>query len=244
MKRKYWLDLFTGKTWEEFLKSSATVSGFRESRIKLAKKIRPGDYFMCYLTGISRFIGILEVKSESYVDRTPIWEDDDFPVRFQVDLIYKLTPETAVPVLGLKDKLSIFHDLRSPNAWSGFFRGSPAEFDIHDGEIITEAIQDAVSSPIKRDYDEKKYWRSPRTFESKVGVVTVPEEEKEKLEPRKAAIGETTHEEIQWLLLKLGSDLGLDVWVAKNDQNKEYNGKPFKDIPNLRRDLPRQLVVS
>jgi len=29
MKRKYWLDLFTGKTWEEFLRNGADVSGFR-----------------------------------------------------------------------------------------------------------------------------------------------------------------------------------------------------------------------
>lgn len=240
MERKYWLDLFTGKTWEEFLRNGANVSGFRASRRKLAKKIRPGDYFMCYLTGISRFIGILEVKSESYFDHTTIWEDDDFPVRFKVELVYRLNPETAVPVLSLKDKLSIFHGLRSPNAWSGFFRGSPAKFDLHDGEIITEAIKDAVGNPIKRDYDEKKYWRSPRTFESKVGVVTVPEEEKERFEYQKPQIGVTTHEEIQWLLLKLGSDLELDVWVARNDRNKEYNGASFSDIPNLRSELPRQ----
>ena len=24
----------------------------------------------------------------------------------------------------------------------------------------------------------------------------------------------------KWLLLKLGGDMGLDVWVAKNDKNK------------------------
>jgi predicted RNA-binding protein len=240
MNRKYWLDLFTGKTWEEFLGKGANVSGFRESRRKLAKMIHPGDYFICYLTGISRFVGILEVKSESYFDKTPIWEDDVFPVRFKVELVYKLDPETAVPVFTLRDKLSLFQGLKSPKAWSGFFRASPAKFDPHDGEIIIEAIKDAISNPIKREYDERKYWRSPKTFESKVGVVTVPEEEKEKVETKKAQIGETTHEEIQWLLLKLGSDLGLDVWVAINDRNKEYNGKSFTDIPTLRSALHRQ----
>lgn len=66
MARKYWLDLFTGKTWEEFLKSGATVSGFRERRRKTAEQIHPGDYLICYLTGLSRFVGILEVKSESF----------------------------------------------------------------------------------------------------------------------------------------------------------------------------------
>ncbi len=42
MARKYWLDLFTGKTWEEFLKNGSNVSGFRERRKKIAQTINPG----------------------------------------------------------------------------------------------------------------------------------------------------------------------------------------------------------
>ena len=61
MSEKYWLDLFTGQTWEEFLTNGATVSGFRETREKMARKIKPGDFLLCYVTGISRFIGVLKV---------------------------------------------------------------------------------------------------------------------------------------------------------------------------------------
>ncbi len=64
MSSKYWLDLFTGQTWEEFLANGAKVSGFRETEQKMAEKVQPGDFFICYLTGISRFIGILKVKSK------------------------------------------------------------------------------------------------------------------------------------------------------------------------------------
>ncbi|KAF5429073.1 hypothetical protein C5S39_09550 [Candidatus Methanophagaceae archaeon] len=64
MSGKYWLNLFTGKTWEEFLENGANVSGFREQRRKAAANIHPGDYLICYLTGVSRLIGVLEVKSE------------------------------------------------------------------------------------------------------------------------------------------------------------------------------------
>jgi hypothetical protein len=42
------------------------------------------------------------------------------------------------------------------------------------------------------------------------------------------------------MLLKLGSDLGLDVWVARNDRSRSANGKSFVDLPRMRRDLPRQ----
>ena len=41
MSRKYWLDLFTGATWEEFLEHGAKISGFRESRKKTAQRISP-----------------------------------------------------------------------------------------------------------------------------------------------------------------------------------------------------------
>lgn len=241
MNRQYWLDLFTGKTWEEFLENGANVSGFRERRRKTAKRIRIGDYLICYLTGVSRLIGVLEVKSELYFDKTPIWEGEDFPCRFKVELLHQLEPKTAIPILELRDELSLFQGLKSKNAWSGYFRGSPALFEPSDGEILVEAINHAIANPVKREYDEKKYWRHPKTYESKVGVVTIPEgttdEEVETKEPREGII---THEEIQWMLLKLGSDLGLDVWVARNDRNREYEGKPFQDIPNLRSELPRQ----
>ena len=77
--RNYWLDLFTGATWDEFKKAGGDISGFRESRWKSVQRIAPGDYLICYLTGVSRFIGILEVKSKPFKDNSPIWEDEDFP---------------------------------------------------------------------------------------------------------------------------------------------------------------------
>jgi hypothetical protein len=41
MSRKYWLDLFTGTTWEEFLEHGAKISGFRESRKKKRNEFPP-----------------------------------------------------------------------------------------------------------------------------------------------------------------------------------------------------------
>ena len=50
----------------------------------------------------------------------------------------------------------------------------------------------------------------------------------------------TEHTEIQWLLLKLGSDMGFHVWVANNDRGKEFKGKKFKDLSRLKNALPLQ----
>lgn len=245
MSRQYWLDLFTGKTWEEFLANGANITGFRAHRRGVAKKIKRGDYFICYLTGVSRFTGVLEVMSESYLDeKTQIWEDELFPVRFKVKLLQSLSARTAVPVATLKDKLSIFRSLKNAKYWSGFFRGSPNLFqEDKDGETVVEALSKAARNPVEREYEERHYWRRAKVLKSSVGQVTVPETVAEEVtEPLSGPlpVRPASHEEMQWLLLKLGSDLGLSVWVAKNDRNKEYNGSLFSSIPNLRIDLPRQ----
>ena len=148
----YWLDLFTGKTWEEFLNSGGSISGFRKNRYNIAKKVKVGDYLICYLTGISRFIGVLEIESNCYFDESKIWEDETFPVRFKVKILYKLTPKTAIPVKKLKEKLSIFQNLKSEHAWSGFFRGSPAKFNVQDGQIIVKESQKDLTLIIEGEF--------------------------------------------------------------------------------------------
>jgi hypothetical protein len=70
--RTYWLDLFTGTTWGAFVAAGASVSGFRENRRRQVETLKPGDYLLCYLTGVSRFIAVLEVTSEIFHDTMPI----------------------------------------------------------------------------------------------------------------------------------------------------------------------------
>ena len=112
-KPTYWLDLFTGTTWQKFLDAGAKVSGFRDRRWKTVQAIKPGDFLLCYLTGVSRFIGLLEVVSEPFRDESKVWKDESFPCRLRVKPSLTLTPETAVPVQGLRDQLSIFATSRA-----------------------------------------------------------------------------------------------------------------------------------
>ena len=122
--------------------------------------------------------------------------------------------------------------------WRALIRGSPVEVPPGDGEIIVEEIKKALENPVETDFDEQKYWRRPKkTYESKGVTVTVPEKEEE-LPPTR--VEKATHEEIQYLLLKFGSEMGLDVWVARNDLSKKFEGTVFKEFARLRRELPRQ----
>jgi hypothetical protein len=56
-----------------------------------------GDILLCYLTGVSRFIGALEVIGEPFVDKSPIWRSDVFPARLPVKVLIQLKAETAIP---------------------------------------------------------------------------------------------------------------------------------------------------
>jgi hypothetical protein len=243
--RSYWLDLFTGKTWQEFLDAGAKVSGFREGRWKTVQRIKPGDYLLCYLTGVSRFIGVLEVMSDPFKDTAPIWKDEVFPCRVEVKEFVSLTPEAAVPIHHLKDQLSIFQNLSSPNAWTGHVRGSPAKWNASDGKAIIEALLEAESNPVVRPIPKGKLGPRPKAVKGRGGSFTVPDSEETAEETPKVLKEEpsketTAHTEIQWLLLKLGSDMGLDVWVARNDRRREANGRSFVDLPRLRHSLPLQ----
>lgn len=257
--RNYWLDLFTGTTWKEFLDAGANVSGFRDSRWSTVRQIKIGDYLLCYLTGVSRWIGVLEVVSAPYQDASPIWKQDTFPCRVKVRMIAHLTPETGVPVVDLRDRLTIFQNLSSPFAWTGYLRGSPVKWKTSDGEAVVGAIQEAQQNPVVRPVDMNKLARLPKTLRAKeLGSVTVPDVEisldkgdvSEPSTPsisalspaiqEESSIEPTLHTETQWLLLKLGNDMGLHVWAARNDRNREVRGQKFTDLPRLLQDLPLQ----
>lgn len=157
MDKHYWLVIFNGTTWNEFLNNESKVMGFKESKEKIVSRIRLGDYLICYIIGISRFIGILEVKSDLFIDESKIWNDNIYPCRIKVDTIDILEPIYSVPALNLKNDLSIFKNLYDPKIWSSFFMSSPKQFNVKDAEIIVQAIKKAIVNRNEFPYDEKKF---------------------------------------------------------------------------------------
>jgi len=82
----YYLDLFSPETYEAFARSDRSISGFRVRQRNAARRIGQGDALVCYMTRLSRWVGLLEVLEGPFVDETPIFypEDDPFVVRFRV----------------------------------------------------------------------------------------------------------------------------------------------------------------
>lgn len=207
-----------------------------------------GDYLLCYLTRASRWVGILEVTGEGFYDQEPIWASHVFPSRVRVKPIIALDPEYGVPVLDLRDELSVFQGLTNPNRWSGPFRGSPAKWKASDGEAIVKALQDAEAQPVHRPLKNIKKSEPATAVVTDDGAVTIPEDDDEALDvaPKDAAPQDTgsVHTEMQYLLLRLGSDMGFDVYVARNDQSKEWKGHRLSDVPRRRDALPKQFDLA
>jgi hypothetical protein len=244
----YWLDLFTGKTWQEFQAAGSKVTGFRQHNWKRAANIKPGDIFLCYLTGVKRWVGLLEVAGERYKEDSPIFEDEVFPVRFPVKPLVLLTPQQGVPMEAFEGKLTFYSAGAASNQWTGLVRSSPTRYDVADGELIAAAIRDAAAHPVERPVDARKLARSPNLYKlrTKTGneeietVVSVPDVEEDDSPEEPALANGPTHTEIQWRLLDLGSQIGLKVWAPRSDRNKAWGGKRVGDVPNLLECLPNQ----
>jgi hypothetical protein len=198
MARTYWIDLFTVETWREFLAHGADVSGFSEKKRATVQRIKPDDYLLCYLTRLSRWVGLLEVVSEPFFDEEPIWSAQAYPWRVKVRPVLTLEPKYGVPVLDMRGELTAFRNLSNPNQWQGPFRASPTRWRVPDGEAVVRALQAAKANPVERPVSRlgKSRYKPAAKLETANGVVTVPEDD----QPEEIEQPETTpsiHTEIQ-----------------------------------------------
>jgi hypothetical protein len=251
---EYWLDLFTGTTWDEFRQAGAGVTGFRATTKGISKQVKPGDIFLCYLTGVMRWVGALEVLGPSS-DRTRIWKFDAFPIRFEVRPLILLDPQHGVPMSELEGKVAFYAGPQHRGGFKGFVRRSPNRFQrAEDGAVVYQLLKQAEAQPVARPVDPKKLARKPLYRVESPGktrtevTVAVPEREDEPVAAvvrpappvEEPAVSTTRHTEIQYYLLQLGADMGLDLWVARNDRSKTWDGHVLGQMPRMLSELPTQ----
>jgi len=251
----YWLDLFTGTTWKEFRSAGSHISGFRSGQKRMVDSIRPGDILICYLTGVKRWVGALRVVGKSD-DATAIWSDEPYPERLAVEPLIVLEPEYGVPLDRLRGQLDFYRDERDEGGYRGFLRSSPAKFKVPgDGERVLALLEAAQATPERLEVDPRQLARRPSRSlyraQGKVGArtieafVSVPEAEEsangEEGEPQAESVTATTrHTEIQHRLLQLGAEMGLDVWVARNDRSRVWKGVALGSMSGMVQQLPAQ----
>src|SRR3990167_8351062 len=120
----YWLDLFSGTTWKEFKEAGSRITGFSQRMRRSQIKVKAGDIFLCYLTGVMRWVGALEVVGKSN-DQRRIWKDAEFPIRFEVKSLVMLDPEYGILMKKLAGKVDFYRGPQDAGKFRGFVRMSP-----------------------------------------------------------------------------------------------------------------------
>lgn len=225
---RYFIDLFSPSTFSKFLQSNKNVSGFGKRQEGTASTIKKGDLFICYLTKVSRFCGILEVQEKYFIDSTPIFtdEDDPYTVRFKVKPIVLLEMEKSIPVF--EDVLWKELYFTQDKMWTSMIRSSLRELNEHDGEVLRNTILkqsgiDSINYPIT-DQDQKKLKAAKHTVTTGKKVVTVSVPENEIAGAQKNDTQDTTEIresiKIQAELARIGEQMGMQIWIPRSDRQR------------------------
>lgn len=222
----YYLDLFSPETYEAFSRSDRTISGFRTRHRSVASRIRPGDRLICYVTGVSRWAGVLEVVDGPFDDASPIFyeQSDPFTLRFKVKAAVWLPIDKALPIHAdiVWSGLSFTKDLPEGSiAWTGKVRGSLARLDEVDGRLLEQLLLEQSGGGVLHPLDDAEA-RKMRAFKvrraDKDVSVTVPEAE---ATPPQTHVEEAEVREshsIQALLADIGSRMGMQIWIPRSDR--------------------------
>lgn len=225
----YYIDLFSPETYEAFSNSDRSVSGFRARHEGLAKRIDPGDTLVCYVTKLSRWVGLLTVDDGPYKDDSPIFtvDNDPFIIRFKVTPTIWLELDKAVPIHDeeMWKGLSFTRDL-PPNsiAWTGKVRGSLVRLDEEDGEFIANYLRRQISSPKDFPIDEqerRKLATHTVVRSDKVVSVSVPEDSNH-VEGITSEPEPESRESIrvQALIAHIGHQMGMSIWIPRSDRER------------------------
>jgi hypothetical protein len=108
--------------------------------------VKAGDYLVCYLSGLSRWCGTLEVLQGPYTDIAPLFSDvdDKFVLRFRVRPIILCELHHAVPIHELWSLLKRTRNVDRCTqgwAWQANLVSSLAYVDPGDFEIISKRLQ-------------------------------------------------------------------------------------------------------
>ena len=148
----YLIDLFSPETYEAFSKSKRDISGFRIGQQMAADRVKVGDKFICYMTKLSRWIGMLEVTSSWFKDETPLFysNDDPFVIRFHVRSLAWLERHKCVPIRedAVWNALSFTRESdKGSSQWTGSLRSSLRPIDDADGQFLEALITRQAPGP-------------------------------------------------------------------------------------------------
>lgn len=203
----------------------------------MTERIQKGDAFVCYVTRVSRWCGLLEIVDGPFIDDTPIFlpENDPYVIRFRVKPRVWLPIEHSLPIHDEKvwAGLSFTRTLEKGSiGWTGKVRGSLVKLDDKDGRFLADALTAQAKAPVAYPLDEadrKKLTTHTVNRSDKVVTVSVPEDVapiEEATEPQVAEARESIR--VQSIIAQIGARMGMAIWIPRSDRGgvlKEWKGE-------------------
>lgn len=119
--------------------------GLKERRRKQASEMEIGDRIIFYLTKVMAFSGAVEITSDLFEDRTPIWpgkpgNPDPYPWRRETRLELALPQEAWLPAEEVKDDME--HILKwPPEHWKLAFQGQLRTVSDKDAKLLMQRMK-------------------------------------------------------------------------------------------------------
>jgi len=193
----------------------------------MAARVSKGDRFICYMTRLSRWIGVLEVLDGPFTDTTPIFihDDDPYILRFKVHCHVWLDLECTVPIREpeVYSRLTFTRSVPAGHYWLGPLRRSLVKLDDADGAFLDSLLQQIQAEHRVFPLDKELYKRAlQRRIErpDRSVVVSVPDDRV--ISQDESADISTDRESIrvQAALCRIGEAMGFKIWVPITDRSR------------------------
>jgi hypothetical protein len=222
----YYLSLSSPETYEAFCDSDRAVTGFRERHRNAASKLQLGDKLIDYVTGVSRWWGIAEITSASFRDDTPRYQtvNDPYVIRFNINQRVCLPLEKAIPIHDdrLWNHLSFTKQFpKNSKQWTGKIRTSLVRLDDADGRLLEDMLlaqagENAEIFPLDKEAYSRMKLPTVSGVDGPIAVVVPEEPAEEEAELEKPEARESI--KVQAQLAKIGAEMGMQVWIPRNDR--------------------------
>lgn len=248
----YVLNLFTPETWRAFRAHGSGVTGFSRAHLARAKNlVKSGDVFVCYVVGLSRWSGALEVLDGPFEDDSPIFQDanDPWVIRFHVKPIVELDFDYAIPIrdASIWNYLERTKEVEQNSVGWGVRAGlqsSLVRVSDADGKMLLDSLlrqeQDHRIWPMDENEQKRLAKVKPDVVRTVAGPVNVVVPENETLpDVRITDDAENSVREsirVQAQVVEIGAKMGFKAWVPRNDRQRVTE--------NLSEDAKASLITS
>jgi len=224
----YYIDIFSPETYHRFSNSGKEITGFTQNKKATAAGVRPGDKLICYVTKLSRWVGLLEVVEGPFTDDTPLFTEvaDPFTLRFKVRCLIWLPYEKAVPITSdLSWKNLTFTRELPPGSsrWTIWVRSSLGKMNDENGtfleNLMLKQAENGHEFPLTQTDLDKLKAPKVKTTNNREVTVSIPENT-----PVVSTVEEplTFRESIrmQAYLAEIGERMRLKIWIPRSDKQR------------------------